>query len=1794
MAFENVINTQDQNKGLQFKVALKTLPQEGNLVYEYNPFRNYRLTEPGYLYNNRLYFPKELLQELKIESIKEQVKEEIKYTKIEGLNNQEIIELLKTFKNWNDEGQFNNSNFALSLQDTPVLVEAGELTDFETDELSFDLKHPVNITPQYSYDNSVNLIINDGKNKPRLINSRFSATERNKYQIVDRKGNNDTNIYDQGSQFDIDTSLYKIVVEIPTLNFIGVSEGGILSVGNYHFYFRYVDDDGNQTDFVAESGLVSLFIGNTPSSIRSGFRDEDSHKIVRFLLSNVDSAYQNVEVYFTRSSSDINENAVVTAYRINQKYLVNNLQNCEITITGYEDISQVSVDEINPSYQLFDSVETQATCQNMLFLANVDKPNIPYEDLADIALRFTPYLQKDTYALTIDQNYNPSSYSLGYYDPKYIYNNVGYWNHEIYRLGIVFILSDSSLTPVFNVRGASNLNTDITYTPYLFQKNGSRRYISYEEDTALLVSENNSDTIDNSEDTDISDTTDNSVSAQFENAKGIIKLEQPTPQNEGTEDADEIIYSINFHIDKEVLDYLKNTLKIKGFFFVRQKRIPTILAQALTIPIDKQSNTPVMSINNGGKHFTEGFLTDKRILDNVFENRIKQIDSPIMLRNEGAICPEYDVNSPYLNTLFCGDTFTICRSDYQPKDFTRNERHIYQDGKQYKTNNAQYNVQIIGVEDNVKLVAINDHLFSARAGEAEEAFRYEYIGYENNVSEAHNLLRGSFGPYLGIVGFDEECTLIDIKVPGYSTISVEDLFKIRYNDKAPYYAISERIDINKENIWFESSSNNSENDTRQLRNSLYRGDCYICQFTHRVNRNFQDPSAPINDKIVDKNCWKDHYEIADGVLKTENFDEINLGDVNAVKLGMYITFTVRSSRNLNIRSVDDSIPDETALTGHPRGFYPYFPLTADGAYKTPEALCCNKGFEKGLSERYNFEVPNVPAIKNEFSNRIAYSDIYINDAFKNGFRVFQKTHYRDYPKTYGSITKIIELRGNLLCVFEHGVALIPVNERAIASEGAGGNAYINTSNVLPENPKIISDQYGSQWRESIIKTPRAVYGVDTVGRKIWRTNGENFELISDFQVQEFLNQNISLTERELEPIIGIRNVKTHFNRFKNDVMFTFYDNLYGFEEKVWNLCYNENLQKWITFYSWVPSYSENIYNQYFSFDRNTSKWIAKLGVSLSDNNFSDGVVLSNNVIPNDLKSGNQVGNLSLANRTLPEGKGINTTIYYTLERDNYKNYKNFQIKYEVYTIENGTKKYTGETLTLDQVKNSVDKLYDSNLYLTTDASNLCSELYVRGKDQEISTLETITAKEGEWEKLSNGLYRIYEDDKHSKYTDYNPNIHRCVEKKTTLEVTLNFYSWLNNCVINSNYPIYKDDRGRRVWLSQDQQKNPDKVVILLNIRANIKVSTNTEPTSLEEAYATGYTDRAFIDAGYYQSVVALIPEYNMQFLTTDFWKHGQAGIIDIADKIYPTYWYGKQHPFEFEFVVADNPQAHKIFDNLQIISNNAEPESFHYEVVGDSYNFAEDKKNMYIRQEATKELYQYNRCDVIYDHDYSDLESVHRPLKDSNGNIVTNNQGETLYDKSALLPLYYSRQDTINEIEDYYHLKDDISTKDFSALAGGEIVHYKTLDEYRIWNHAKAVDMQTKGRLRGNMQYNEDKWLVQINPINVVYKNELSWDQGDIIGNRTVSSEKVPIELGQSPIPDEILEKGEINYDPNNPANNDIPENSMDRTITSWDWKETQIQEVKLKDKWIKIRIRYTGNKLAVITAIKTLYSIIS
>jgi hypothetical protein len=73
--------------------------------------------------------------------------------------------------------------------------------------------------------------------------------------------------------------------------------------------------------------------------------------------------------------------------------------------------------------------------------------------------------------------------------------------------------------------------------------------------------------------------------------------------------------------------------------------------------------------------------------------------------------------------------------------------------------------------------------------------------------------------------------------------------------------------------------------------------------------------------------------------------------------------------------------------------------------------------------------------------------------------------------------------------------------------------YLASRNVLPVQVRALSKDFGSMWKNSIIQTPKGlIYGVDTVAKKIWRTDGNQVEFISDHKVTKFLNDWIKLSE----------------------------------------------------------------------------------------------------------------------------------------------------------------------------------------------------------------------------------------------------------------------------------------------------------------------------------------------------------------------------------------------------------------------------------------------------------------------------------------------------------------------------------------------------------------------------------------------------------------------------------------------------------------------------------------------------------
>jgi hypothetical protein len=74
------------------------------------------------------------------------------------------------------------------------------------------------------------------------------------------------------------------------------------------------------------------------------------------------------------------------------------------------------------------------------------------------------------------------------------------------------------------------------------------------------------------------------------------------------------------------------------------------------------------------------------------------------------------------------------------------------------------------------------------------------------------------------------------------------------------------------------------------------------------------------------------------------------------------------------------------------------------------------------------------------------------------------------------------------------------------------------------------------------------------------------------------------------------------------------------------------------------------------------------------------------------------------------------------------------------------------------------------------------------------------------------------------------------------------------------------------------------------------------------------------------------------------YKHGQANLFynDEVGEIKPSTWYEHVHDFEYEFILNDNFQVQKIFNNLRIISNKVKPEQLTISVLDDAYAFSND------------------------------------------------------------------------------------------------------------------------------------------------------------------------------------------------------------------------------------------------------------
>lgn len=1659
--------------------------------------------------------------------------------------------------------------------------DTNQFKDFTTEKLNFDLNHPVDLLVQESYDGSVNLIVNDDKNIPRLINSRFSIQEDNTFLIPDHRGYKDTNTYNEGT-FDVDSALKPIPLKIPSISFDGLFENqGNLSCGAYTFYFKLSDIDGNESEVMAESGVVQIHIGtpNKPEECRMGLENENSKKALQFTLSNIDSGFDYVHVLYARNSSGSDLASVESYHKINFNYPVQSGQ-CIINITGNENISTVEQKELYVNYADIQSVKTQTECANVLLFGNVSKPYHDYDALQRMAWKIIPreYIPKSRNTVGhVNTLYkdsgllNDEDYKMCYYNSKNVYYRLGYWPDEIYRFGIVYIFNDNSLSPVFNIQGIdfSKVPKDITEDDYnrAFFENGDPAWECEPEDYFL----NKQITINGI----MSD-----ISSWKLNSKGVVKFsKQYTIVNNtnGVMQPKPLGITFDFsHIHKEkfqdkISEDLFKKHNIKGFFFVRQKRIPTILGQGVAIGVTHKEygSIPVIQ-NNTGAYISESFLHSDRLLYET-GNIIDIPNSNVSVN--GLLIPDAELCTGIYNDIFTGNEF--CLDLYSKYIFGKKSDRSFIYNYYKETSPSTYIATLLNIPEDIQITSDGENYYSTIAGNPSEPYKTIDVTKSwrdtvpQDLTESTTLVRGKFGSFVGVGSPTkngkfpfEYGEVYNIKDKLYAedpeTATLLD-FQNRFNNYSEYKAISDRMEVINDTI------------------TCYRGDCFQSMFTHRMHRNFIDPELPTNTSIVDPSCWAANYGVrctaaitpnahsnltddSDGWIiptpieqpwikamimfltgnligaikaigepdvpptpeqlgvgadyyydkglgkwvcsewvsdgnggysqKTKIWDpndlsqvypngfaneivqafevyvgdhengqalkatqkkkkvnpseqetaggiggtlkaifkadedwelrglaSINRADVNAVGLGHWITFPILSNRNLAFRDIDYSNTTEQASFNKKRSFYPYSNMDVHNPLRDSNVI--NAATSVAVPHKPYFGITDYRFLKQEYFTRVLNSVTDSANSFTNEYKQILENQYQDYTKNCGSITKMVTVNNITYIVFEHGIGQITFKP-----------THSGVSPEMMQDVILLTDSYGSIWKDSVIDAGGVIFGVDSVAKKIWCIANNKFKILSDFKVQKFLIDNLDMSEFTTKPYIGHINIKTHYNAYKSDVIFTYYNDkpekdskgniVQWLPGKTWSLCYNMVLDKFITFYDWCPVESVNIDNIYFSFDRDRLNALTELNT-------------------------NQVH--TVVHKENPKGSVWSDDIY------QYK-IKKFVIDY---TFNHTIPVY-------DLSENSTITLKGSNIFKSTEiVDDYIINFYYQGN------------------------IKVYKD-----------KINILDENST---------SWKHISLIVPN--CHRDD-----------------IRIVLNSSggslAELSIASLSSFTEVKEWYTKTYSNSNNKESQVFDDTNASpILRYDLRNTQNQMhlWKHGQAGVYDIQGEIKPTTWYGVQYPFSFEFIVNETSSIQKIFNNLKIISNKTEPCKFEYEIVGEGYEWFELKPVIkWINDKASEQGTLEDWYKIVLGNTYGYLVKEYTDFPKL--------YKEQSYKIPKLLYLDFKHKHSLLEStadKDYEHTNNSSHTT---------LVYDKRQNDFNVHTVQIGNDIKRVGRVKGNMQYLEDLWDIEIRPVAFKYA---------------------------------YLDKnGDIAY--------------------------TNQKETRHRDKYIKIKVCYSGEDLAVIQAIQTTF----
>lgn len=209
---------------------------------------------------------------------------------------------------------------------------------------------------------------------------------------------------------------------------------------------------------------------------------------------------------------------------------------------------------------------------------------------------------------------------------------------------------------------------------------------------------------------------------------------------------------------------------------------------------------------------------------------------------------------------------------------------------------------------------------------------------------------------------------------------------------------------------------------------------------------------------------------------------------------------------------------------------------------------------------------------------IRYSDTYVPNTNINGLTRFYGDAYETYDRVNGSIQKIA-VRDNYLITFQElKTGYIPINQSIIEDQGVGNAANVAISNRLLNKIRYYASDYGIGLHpESFSRFAGTMYFADT-NRGVIIKLADGLQPISMIGMDSYFTQNLSKAASIANTkILGSYDPRN--DEYIVSIKYASPDTV----NKNETIAFNELINRWTTFYSFLPDFGGYIFNQYITY-----------------------------------------------------------------------------------------------------------------------------------------------------------------------------------------------------------------------------------------------------------------------------------------------------------------------------------------------------------------------------------------------------------------------------------------------------------------------------------------------------------------------------------------------------------------------------------------------------------------------------------